>query len=288
MNLPNDPPKKSPSQKGCAAGPDGRDWLSPEEQELRRQRFYAMVQRHFSGTAVPEASPRKPAAPANRFVMVNEDGDEVGPTAQRIAHALNDDGEVLGHQIDIRDRDITWQAFSLRDTVLGKLHYRKKPVITLQHLMAGEKFYTVARYAGFVPSLSADAARVIVDGGEIKNEADRTVAAREVYWRLHKAMHPNHWHIVEALSVQGIGLAEYAERFRRIYTGGEMMEVKKRQDRQLIAAERLRSGLDWLIARFGIGHKGKGIVASRGETASVMTRSGHVEQRLSARKERVT
>lgn len=269
-------------------GPDGRTWLPPEEQERRRRQFYEMVARQLSDTSLPDLVVSKKGGRTQSFIMINEEGDDVGPTPERLEHAIGDDGELLGHQIDIRDHDLTWQAFSLRDSILGRLHYRKKPIITLQHLMAGERFYAVASDAGFIPSMQADTTRTIVDGGKIKNEADRMIAARELWDRIRRSMHPNQWHIVEALTVQEIPLAEYAERFRRIYSGGEILEVKEKRERQLIATDRLRSGLDWLIDFFCIGERRPGIRSSRGEAAHVITRDGVVEQRLPGRKEKAT
>lgn len=171
------------------------------------------------------------------------EADRIGPTPERLARAIEGD-DVLISEVEMGDGAHKWRAMRLDDAPLGRLRDRKK--IDREQFNAGEAFYGVAYYAGMMPSPVLDPSRDIVDGGQHKHMPDRLIAAKAKYERIIKGMAHPLWHITDAIVVQEMPLADYAERFQR---------VKERRARQAVALDRLCMGLDWLIEYFDLGAK---------------------------------
>jgi hypothetical protein len=199
-------------------------------------------------------------------------GDEtIGPTAERLRHAHDDDGHVLGHEIEVGDKNNNWRAFRLTDAPLGRLRFRREPKITSEQFAAGEIYYGVVYYAGMMPSGAIDPTVIRVDGGGNTFMPDRLVAAKARYNRILRGMVHAHHHIVSSIVVEEIKLGDYAERF---------VEFRERRTRQAVALDRLICGLDWLACHFGIVAPKRGIVAEQQSKPEVLTRHGEVVQRL--------
>lgn len=172
--------------------------------------------------------------------------ETIGPTPERLARAIGEDGKPMISEIELGSDNINWRAYRLNDAPLGRLRMAAKPKITGDQFNAGELYFGVVYYAGMMASGVVDPGRVIVDGGQYKDIPDRLIAAKARYEHIIKRMPHELHHITDAVVVQEIPLAEYAERFNRI---------KERRIRQAVALDRLTMGLDWLVRHFDIGSK---------------------------------
>jgi hypothetical protein len=181
------------------------------------------------------------------------------PTPERLRHAIGDDGEPMIAEIEIGDRNTNWRAFRLNDAPLGRLRFRKKPLVTRDQFNAGELFHGLVYHAGLMPSGTLDMTRDIVDGGGYAHMPDRLVAAKARYEIILKRMDPNLHHITTAIVINETPIAEYAERLRH----------RQRRDRHTVAVDRLCMGLDWLARHFGIAGKPQGIRTSMRERSRI-------------------
>lgn len=192
---------------------------------------------------------------------MNDTPDRIGPTPERMARAIGEDGKPMITEIELGSDNVNWKAHRLNDAPLGRLRFCERPKISADQFAAGEAYYAVVYYAGMMTSGVVDPGRVVVDGGRYKHTPDRLIAAKAKYEKIIKRMDYPIQHIVDAIVVQEIKLAEYAERFR---------SFPERRVRQAVALDRLQRGLDWLASHFGIGsNPGGTIVASVGERPTI-------------------
>lgn len=194
-----------------------------------------------------------------------ESRERIGPTPERLARSIGDDGRPMIAEIEVGSDNINWRAYRLNDAPLGRLRFAAKPKITGEQYAAGESYYGVVYYAGMMASGVIDPSRVIVDGGQHKHIPDRLIAAKARYEKVIKRMDFPVWHIVDAVVVQETRLSDYAERFR---------QFNERRIRQAVALDRLQRGLDWLADHFGItARRAAGIVASVGERPAIVSQA---------------
>lgn len=186
--------------------------------------------------------------------------ETIGPTPERLRRAIGEDGKPAVSEVDLGE-NVNWKAFRLNDAPLGRLLHCKHPKITVDQFNAGESYHAVVYYTGMMASGVVDPSRVVVDGGQHKHIPDRLIAAKARYEIIIKRMPYELHHIVDAVVVQEIPLAEYAERFTRI---------KKRPTRQAVALDRLCMGLDWLVSHFDIGRKPVRMQAHVGEMPVIL------------------
>jgi hypothetical protein len=187
--------------------------------------------------------------------------ETIGPTPERLAHAVGDDGKPMVQEVHFGRDNVNWRAFRLDDAPLGRLLNCKRPKITIDQFNAGEIYHGMVYYAGMMASGVMDPSRVVVDGGRHKHIPDRLIAAKARYEIIIKRMPHEFHHIVDAVVVQEIPLAECAERFRR---------VRERRTRQAIALDRLCMGLDWLVSHLDIGRKPVRMQSTVGERPIIM------------------
>lgn len=175
--------------------------------------------------------------------------DQLGPTPERLARALDADGISNMQEVEFERDNVNWRAYRLADAPLGRLLTRKR--IDREQFNAGECYYGVVYYAGMMGAGPPPTDRIIVDGGRHKDIPERLIAAKARWELIVKRMDYPLLHICDAIIVQEIPLAEYAERFRR---------HTERRVRQGVALDRLIMGLDWLALHFGTKETRRGVV----------------------------
>lgn len=212
--------------------------LSPEE---RRARFYEMQERQI----LLDEAKRRNKPPASR--------PDVGLiTPQREDHARGEDGKTLIQEITL-DESIHWKALRLDDAPLGRLLFRKKPLIEPFHLQCGERYYATAYYAGLLPTGTIDPAAIRVDGGKYKDISDRKIAAMTKHEHTIRRLSYGEIEILDAIVLREIPVPEYSERF---------VKFKERRVRQAITIDRLTMALDHLDRLYNPPRSDVGIGAS--------------------------
>lgn len=199
--------------------------IPPEEHERRRERYYDMARRQIVLDAAKKRDKLPPSEP---------DIDLITPERKR--HAMGEDGKTLLTEITL-DESIHWKAIRLDDAPLGRLLFRKKPLIEPYQFHCGERYYKTAYYAGLLPAGTIDPAAIRVDGGSYKDISDRKIAAMTKHEHTIRKLTFEDVSILDAIVLQEISVAEYAERFVR---------VRERRVRQAITIDRITVALDHL------------------------------------------
>lgn len=165
-------------------------------------------------------------------MSIDQEDELVRPTPERLAKAGDDIAEFIS------DGRLTYR---MKDSPIDRLAFGKRHKINADQYGAAMRLYADAYGAGLIPSCVIDLAKERVDGGQYKDISDIRIACQVRYEHAIKVLSYDHFMIVEAIVVQEVSLAEYAERFTR---------HRKRIIRQGVAVELLCQGLDSLARHY--------------------------------------
>ena len=161
-------------------------------------------------------------------------------TPERERHSESDDGESLIKEITF-DESIHWKTIRISDSPLGRLLFRKKPLIEFYQFQCGERYYTTAYFAGLIPSGTMDPAAIRVDGGGYKDIPGRKMVAMTKHEHTIRKLTVEDINILDAIVLQEMPVSEYADRFRKF---------KEVRLRQAITIDRIRMALDHLDRQY--------------------------------------
>jgi hypothetical protein len=199
--------------------------LSPEEQEERRRRFYASMERELAKDGIGAEGQAK-----------TQPDPGTGPTPERMAHA----GFTMIEHAVMADKGRSFEVYRMLDASpldeeLAAGRKDDKKGITLAQYSAGARYFESAYFAGVLASGVPDLTAVRVDGGQHRGVSDRRLDAAQKYAKALKALDRKMAAVLHHAVIMQFPLATWIE-----------VSGYAARDRRPVALDWLRTALDRL------------------------------------------